>query len=667
MKKQALTAAITLAVSAMAQAAESDGNLTIEINRGLPQLETTVRESTTGVQASPVSDGGELLKSLTGVSGIRMGGRAIDPVIRGQKETQLNILLDGGYIHGGCPNRMDPPTAYTSVDSYDRVTVIKGNRSVVYGGGGSGGTVLFERDWPMIDEKGYSVDLSGSYEGNGDKWEMGADAAVGGDDGYVRFIAHKSQAEDYDDGRGNSVDAEYESESNAILAGIRLGDYTTLQASFEKSAEEDVEFPGALMNSPFADSESTRLKLEHQFQSGAVQQMKIDLYQSDVIHLMENAMMTSPSSSDTEGLRVVFDADAADIDWTFGVDMQNNDRNAQANMVSNGSAVFSQWPGVSIDQTGLFVEGEKALSEDDVLKAGLRYDRVEASASRANEAFGMMGVNRPINLYNAKYGSTDTDSTEDNIGGLISWTHRIDQQYSVETTLSRSVRTADATERYIAKANMMGMGSKWVGNPQIDPEKHHQIEVALASDMDDLNWMLTGWYNQVDDYILRQRVGGDDIYRNIDAELYGVEFEVSYRVNSNLILGSSLAWLQGNNEDDGTDLSRISPLELTNTLDYVQDNWKAGVEWKLVDAQNDVCLSSSTCGGQDVRQTPGYGLINLHGEYSLPMGMTVAMGVDNLFDKFYTLHESRDYLLDTDPVQVAEPGRNVWMRISGSF
>ncbi len=667
MKKQALTAAITLAVSAMAQAAESDGNLTIEINRGLPQLETTVRESTTGVQASPVSDGGELLKSLTGVSGIRMGGRAIDPVIRGQKETQLNILLDGGYIHGGCPNRMDPPTAYTSVDSYDRVTVIKGNRTVVYGGGGSGGTVLFERDWPMIDEKGYSVDLSGSYEGNGDKWEMGADAAVGGDDGYVRFIAHKSQAEDYDDGRGNSVDAEYESESNAILAGIRLGDYTTLQASFEKSAEEDVEFPGALMNSPFADSESTRLKLEHQFQSGAVQQMKIDLYQSDVIHLMENAMMTSPSTSDTEGLRVVFDADAADIDWTFGVDMQNNDRNAQANMVSNGMAVFSQWPGVSIDQTGLFVEGEKALSEDDVLKAGLRYDRVEASASRANEAFGMMGVNRPTNLYNAKYGSTDTDSTEDNVGGLISWTHRIDQQYSVETTLSRSVRTADATERYIAKANMMGMGSKWVGNPQLDPEKHHQIEVALASDMDDLNWMLTGWYNQVDDYILRQRVGGDDIYRNIDAELYGVEFEVSYRLNSNLILGSSLAWLQGNNEDDGTDLSRISPLELTNTLDYVQDSWKAGVEWKLVDAQNDVCLSSSTCGGQDVRQTPGYGLINLHGEYVLPMGMTVAMGVDNLFDKFYTLHESRDYLLDTDPVQVAEPGRNVWLRISGSF
>jgi len=665
--KQALTVAVAMAVSTMAQAADSDGNLVIEINRGLPQLETTVRETTTGVQASPVSDGGELLKSLTGVSGIRMGGRAIDPVIRGQKETQLNILLDGGYIHGGCPNRMDPPTAYTSVESYDRVTVIKGNRTVVYGGGGSGGTVLFERDWPMIDEKGYKVDLAGSYEGNGDKGGVGFDAAMGDDDAYVRFIAHHSEAQDYEDGNGNKVDAEYESDSNALLAGIRLSEDTTLEASFEKSGEEDVEFPGAMMDSPFADSESARLKLTHDFRDGPLQYLRVDLYQSDVAHLMENATMEAPSTSDTEGLRILMEANAADIDWTFGVDMQNNDRNAQANMVSNNAAVFSHWPGVAIDQTGLFVEGEKALSEDDVLKAGLRYDRVDASASRANEAFGMGGVNTPTNLYNQKYGTTDTDSTEDNVGGLISWTHRIDDQYSVETTFSRSVRTADATERYIAKANMMGMGSKWVGNPQIEPEKHHQLEVALASSMDDLNWMLSGWYNRVDDYILRQTVSGDDIYRNIDAELYGVEFEVTYQLNSNITLGSSLAWLQGSNEDDGTDLSRISPLELTNSLDYVRSNWKAGVEWKLVDAQNDVCLSGSNCGGQDVRATPGYGLVNLHGEYVLPMGVTVAMGVDNLFDKFYTLHESRDYLLDSDPVQVAEPGRNVWLRMSGSF
>lgn len=668
MKKQGLAVAVALVVAQSAQAGHAgDGDLVIEITRGVPQLETEVRETTSGVQASPVSDGGELLRSVNGVSGIRMGGRAIDPVIRGQKETQLNVMLDGGYIHGGCPNRMDPPTAYTSVESYDRVTVIKGNRTVIYGGGGSGGTVLFERDWPMIDAKGYNVELSGSYEGNGSKWEAGADAALGSDAGYLRMIGHTSEAEDYDDGDGNRVDAEYKSRSGALLGGVRLGEFTTLQASYEKSSEEDVEFPGASMDSPYADSESVRVKLAHQFTEGALRQLKVDLYRSDVEHLMENASMSSPSTSDTLGARVLLQARAADIDWTFGIDTQRNDRDAIGEMIMGGADVFSAWPGAEIEQTGVFVEGEKALGQDDLVKAGIRYDRVKATASRATEPFGMMGVNTPVNLYNLKYGTTDTDATEDNVGAVLGWTHRLNDQYTVETNLSRSVRTADATERYMAKAMMSGMGPRWVGNPQIDPEKHHQLELVLASRGERFNWMASGWYNRVDDYILRQTVAGDDIYRNIAAELYGAELEAAYRVDGNLMLGAALAWTQGNNRDDDTHLSRISPLTLTTSMDYTRDQWRAGVEWRLVAAQNDVCLSGSACGGQDVRKTPGYGVVNMHAEYQWPQGVQLAVGVDNLFDQMYSQHESRDSVLDPSPVQVAEPGRNLWVKISSRF
>ncbi|WP_348704045.1 TonB-dependent receptor plug domain-containing protein [uncultured Neptuniibacter sp.] len=278
MKKKVLSLFVAASVSQLAQAGhDTESNMVIEINQGLPYLETAVSKSTAGVKAAPVSDGGELLQSVSGVSAVRMGGRALDPIIRGQKETQLNILLDGAYIHGGCPNRMDPPTAYTSVDSYDRVTVIKGNRTVVYGGGGSGGTVLFERDWPMIDEKGYNADISGSYRGNGEQWELGADLVAGSDDGYMRFIAREGGSENYDDGAGNEVESQYDSKSNAILAGVRLGANTTLQASFEKVDEEDVLFPGAQMDSPYAEAENARIKLEHQFTQGALRQLKIEV------------------------------------------------------------------------------------------------------------------------------------------------------------------------------------------------------------------------------------------------------------------------------------------------------------------------------------------------------------------------------------------------------
>ncbi|MBU2967347.1 TonB-dependent copper receptor [Amphritea sp. 2_MG-2023] len=675
MIKTTLSLAIAATISAQAFAGHDDKTLVIEITSGLPQVENTVHSETATVQASPTTDGGELLQSLSGVSGIRMGGRAIDPVIRGQSQTQLNILLDGAYIHGGCPNRMDPPTSYTSVDSYDSVTVIKGNRTVVYGGGGPGGTVLFERQWPQFDEKNYTGELSAGYQGNGNRYELGADVAAGSDEGYIRIIGHKTEADNYDDGDGNEVRSSFESLSKSILVGYRLTDLTTIEASYEKQEEDDVLFAGAGMDSPYADADTTRLKLTHEFERGALQQVQLQLYKSDVKHNMDNyslrpagmMKMQAPSTSDTEGGRLIFDAHAADIAWTFGVDVQNNDRDAEL-QDSTGVASRLLWPGVEIDQTGLFVEGEKVLNSDDVVRAGARYDHVTAEATRANEIVGGM---TPAAIWSMTGAPTDAGEqrSEDNVGGFVGWTHRLNDQYSVETTLSRSVRTADATERYMAR---MTMTSDWIGNPLLEPEKHHQLEVSLQGDLDSLNWSATGWYNRVSDYILRQTVAAGsksrDIYRNVDAELYGAEVDVSYPLNANWQLSSALAWTVGNNLDDDTSLSRIAPLELNTSLDYQQDRLQMGVEWQLVASQNDICLSgSSNCGGQDVRQSPGYGVVNVHAQYEFNNGLSLLAGVDNLMDKAYTVHESRDDSVNPDPFQVAEPGRSAWIRVSQSF
>ena len=74
----------------------------------------------------PTSDGGEWILEVPGVSGISMGTHGTDPVIRGQKNNQLNVLLGGAYIFGGCPNRMDSPSSYATPQIYDSALVIKG-------------------------------------------------------------------------------------------------------------------------------------------------------------------------------------------------------------------------------------------------------------------------------------------------------------------------------------------------------------------------------------------------------------------------------------------------------------------------------------------------------------------------------------------------------------
>jgi len=72
---------------------------------------------------------------------------------RGQSQNQVNVITDGAYTFGACPGRMDPPTTYTALDNFDQLTVIKGNRSVIYGAGGSGGTLIFEHRRPQLKNK----------------------------------------------------------------------------------------------------------------------------------------------------------------------------------------------------------------------------------------------------------------------------------------------------------------------------------------------------------------------------------------------------------------------------------------------------------------------------------------------------------------------------------
>ena len=60
------------------------------------------------------ADGGEFLHQIPGVSMSRFGGRGLEPIIRGQSQTRLNVLLDGAYVHGGCPKRMDPPASWAA-------------------------------------------------------------------------------------------------------------------------------------------------------------------------------------------------------------------------------------------------------------------------------------------------------------------------------------------------------------------------------------------------------------------------------------------------------------------------------------------------------------------------------------------------------------------------
>jgi iron complex outermembrane receptor protein len=641
-------------------------------------------ESVTGISA----DTGEWLRSLPGVAGSRLGGHGIDPVIRGQSDTRLNILLDGAYVHGGCPNRMDPPTSYAPLASYDRVTVLRGSQTVRYGGGGSGGTVLLERYTERFTGgESYRADASAGYGSNGERRDYYADVASGNEAGFVRALAGHAKSNSYEDGNNDKVRSAYEEKGGALMFGMTPDADTRVEASIESIRGDDFLYAGR-MDAPKSDDDVYRLKLSRQGMQGFISQVEAELYHSDVDHVMDNfslrplpAMMMKmkvPSSSNTSGGRISIDhLTAGGSLWTVGVDVQNNSREAIRYAGPALDTVNSLlWPQVDTDQAGLFVEAGFELSPRRRLNAGIRYDRVEASAGDAEETLSGMLLG-PDQLYTLYYAATADDVTENNVGGFV----RVEQDLrSAPVTLfagfSRSVRTADATERFIAANNPMDPTLRWVGNPRLDPERHHQLELGLNAAPGAWTVRTSLYLDEVSDYILRDTARGQDgiaqsdlatIYRNIDARFYGGELELARNWGAHWSSRFSLARVYGRNTDDNAALAQIPAHQYSAALDYRRAGWMLGGRLHGAARQDRVDSNPASGSGLDAGETGGWTVLDVYAEVQVGNALTLRAGVDNLFDKAYADHINRANAFDPVQVQVNEPGRSLWLKAEASF
>lgn len=685
MKKPMVAAAGVLSLLAPGVHAEEQAPLpviTVE-DHALPDPVASsmpLKDAVTGMKA----DGGDLLRSIPGIAGNRMGGHAIDPIIRGQTQTQLNILLDGAYIHGGCPNRMDTPSSYGSAETYDKLTVIKGGQTVVYGGGGSGGTVLMERETLRFNEGEHLRSRFGtSYEGNSGTTGLVADVATGAQQGYIRFIGERKDADNYEDGDGNEVRSAFKQQSTGVLLGYTPNADTLVELNLEAVRGEDMLYAGANMDAPVSDSDMVRLKFDSDNVGGLFRNVKAELYHSDVTHLMDNYSLRTPptllngmpnrmkvpSDSVTLGGRVMGEIGQGESTvWTIGMDRQQNDRDAELFAVGATGDMLTAflWPDVRIGQTGLFGEMRTELDGANRFKAGLRYDRVDTSADKADTR---PGTNRtPNEIYRTVYGVTAEDRTENNVGGFLRLEHDLGSRpVMLYTSLSRSLRTADASERYMARPNM-----DWVGNPGIDPEQHHQLEGGFA--WNGGAWELTGsvYHDWVSDFILRDKARGQEgvliangtssIYRNIEARLYGTELAFNRRWSNQWSTGLSLAYVHATNTSDDRPIAQIPPLEANLLLGYRQANWMAGGKLRLVSRQEREDLLS----GLDERETPGFAVLDLYGGVQVARQARIDFGIDNVFDRAYAEHVNRQDVFG-DTIQVTEPGRAAWVKVAAEF
>lgn len=369
--------------------------------------------------------------------------------------------------------------------------------------------------------------------------------------------------------------------------------------------------------------------------------------------------MRVPTSFDTYGGKLEAQLDFGATTTRIGVDLQSNNREAtlysgpipSVKAKDPAFARFYMWPDVTISQTGLYAESETELAARTTLKLGARLDHVRASAGRADQAPDGL-VLSPNDFYVAQYGTTfDKAREEVNFGALARLEYEVAPGTTLFAGLSRAVRTADATERAMARNN-------WVGNPGIDPEKHYQLDVGAEMVQDDWSLAATVYADRVDDFILRDAysVAGVTTYRNVDALLAGVDLSGTW-MRDGFELSGNLAYTYGENLSDNRALAQIPPLTGSVTASYGQGAWRAGARVNCTAKQD------RTDPSRDPGKTPGWVTLDLFSSYEIADNAVLRVGVDNVTDETYANHLSRANLFDTTLTQVNEPGRIFYARL----
>jgi len=612
-----------------------------------------------------------------------MGGHGTEIIIRGQSQDRLAVINDGAFTFGGCPNRMDPPASTALLESADVITVRRGYQTVTEGPPAPGGTVLLDRVTPAFAEPGVDVSLTAGGETNGNLRHAAGTVTAGAKGGYGRAFYGLRSADNYEDGAGRDIRSAFDQKGGGVEIGWAYAPGSVARVAAERDEVTDALFAGAGMDSPMGVTTTYRAEIRHEVMSGGpLSVVEASIYTSLVDHLMDNyslrpvtatMKMATHSDSNTRGGRLAAGFVLGDSDLTVGVDHRTNARDA---ILYSGMAALPgaptgigglMWPDMRVSDTAVFGEMETPLSAATRLTAGARIDHVRAKAVKADvDPTGAAPAARA--LHATYYGTTDTSAEEWNLSGLVRLDHGFGGGLNGWVGASRAVRTADASERGIARN---AGANSWVGDPSIDPEKHYQIDAGLQARGDSWTTGVGAWGDWVNDFITRDTARGQEgvlqtngasIYRNVDAIIAGVEVEGEWRPWTEIRLGADAVYTWGANTSDSRPLYQIPPLQGAVEAAWEPGDWGLGtrMRWALTQTRADINAAGGS--GLDPRETPGYAVFDLFGSYTGIDGLTLRAGVTNLLDQTYASHLSRSNSVDPQLVQVNEPGRSVYLQ-----
>ena len=543
-----------------------------------------------------------------GVEGLNYGGPqgANSVNIRGTNSNQSLILIDGLRVNSATNG--NAPLGAIPLNSIERVEIVRGTSSSLYGADAIGGVVNIitrgEQDRPF---SAYANAGIGSYAST--QYDAGFSGAS---DGWVYSLfggygqsggTNATKATNYY--YNPDKDSYYRSNVGGTLGYTWKPGQTLTVQSYQSSVNSGYDAGTPYFNDRGVQTLSTNMLTSKNVISAfwtSTLRAGFTTERYQTINASSDLVPSNPADGKQH-----FDTRQNQYLW------QNDFKFSPTQVVSLGYERLEQ----SVDGT---------LSNGDYPQAS--FVNYQQTARSTNSLFGIYRGTWGAQSVQASVRNDNNSQYGNFLTGSLVYGLSLTPQWRATVGANTGFRAPNFNELYWPVTPF------YAGNPLLQPEKSRNVELGLNYSTDQTQLSLVAYRNEITNLIVNQPVLPGDIYSpyapiNVgQALIQGVSLFGSHRFSASTQVRGSLNWLDPRNVETGALLPQRAQQVAKLALDQTIANARLTAEWYASSERQDT-MSGGTLGG--------YSLLNLMGSYPLSSSADLQVRWNNVFGKQYTL------------------------------
>jgi len=646
----------------------------------------------------------DMMSYEPGVSLARDGIWATTVNIRGLSDQRIISLIDGCRIE----TATDLAGGLSMIDPSDieRVEVIKGAGSALYGSGAMGGVVnIITRDAYYNGVPYLSGTVSTGYHNVNDLKYGSLNLFTGSRQWKLKLSGTWRDAGNTMTPSGELANSQFSDNSLGIRLGIKTGANKEFRLDGQRFYASNVGLPGgkvfgstAVVKYPKEERDLASASYAVHYLFPALKTLSIKYYVQYILRdtradVGDSIRATPTGKHLTNGIQVQSEWEFSDRhQLTAGMEawqriLRTERENRRYFWIRNSE-------GVIVD-TNTVIRGEIPIPESSFLDAGF-FAQDEFSLIPGKLKLLTGGRIDGITVRNSEgvdplYIITNGVRNDNPAGQKIIFRSHKAQEYTwslhtgllytltgnaeLAVNLARSFRAPSLEERF--KYIMLPSGIVRLGNPDLKSEEGWFADGGFRFWGQKFTIIVNGFVNRLNDLVVEKP--GFFLYsftstpEDVDtipalvnsnvskAVLYGTDGSFTWNPVGTLILYGKYAWVRGKDISDSTavNLPQIAPLNGEAGLRYFFR--KAGtieIAVQMADKQDQVAAGEKVTGGYAIYNA-GFSSVPLPVG---PMKAELACGVQNIFDRSY-----RNHLATNRGIVKDEPGRNIYLRLLVRF